>query len=237
MRDWSPVLGLPLWVWLFVLPGCLALACGIARPAMARALGPVWRGLDRVYVACGVIAGVFTVVILLLIVAQMICRWAGIAFPGSTMFSGYAMAAASFFALAHALMRGAHIRVSIFLSMNARVGRFLDVLAVTLSAIIATYLARYAVKITFESARFNERTQGQDQIPESVVSAFEMLITAPGDWGALWAATGDGMVYTPVWIPQIAMAAGTTILAVALWDTLTRMLATGRNPIVSEAVE
>ncbi len=236
MRDWSTVLGLPLWVWLFVMPGAVALLCALARPAMRHVLRPVWRMLDAIYVVAGIMAAGFTVLILLLIVAQMVCRWAGIAFPGSTMFSGYAMAAASFFALAHALMRGAHIRVSIFLAINDRLGRVLDIAAVALSAVIATYFARYAVKITLESERFNERTQGQDKIPESVVTAFEMLITRPSDWSTLWADSTAGMVFTPVWIPQIAMALGSTILAVALWDTLTRMLATGENPIRAEAV-
>ncbi|MFT5623986.1 MAG: hypothetical protein ACI8Z0_000475 [Lentimonas sp.] len=30
---------------------------------------------------------------------------------------------------------------------------------------------------------------------------------------------------------------GTVLLAIALWDTLYRMLVTGVNPIVSEAIE
>ena len=33
------------------------------------------------------------------------------------------------------------------------------------------------------------------------------------------------------------MSAGAIILAIALWDTLYRNITTGKNPIVSEAVE
>jgi len=45
------------------------------------------------------------------------------------------------------------------------------------------------------------------------------------------------LVYTPVWIPQLAMSVGTVLLAIALWDTLYRTLINGVNPIVSESVE
>ena len=44
--------------------------------------------------------------ILLIIIAQMITRWTGIIFEGSTEFAGYAMASTSFFALAYALSKG-----------------------------------------------------------------------------------------------------------------------------------
>lgn len=230
MRDWSAVMGLPLWVWLFVLPSILALICFVAGPRIERALRPIWRTLDGVYFASGVIAAVFMVTILLLIVAQMIARWTGVALPGTTEFAGYAMAATSFFALSHAMMRGAHIRVSIILNSTRFLKKWLDIFAVFAAAVIATYFARFAVKANFFSEMLNDRTQGQDQIPEWVVKLFQLDFA-----GAL---EGSGkLVYTPVWIPQLAMSIGTILLAIALWDTLTRLLVTGKNPIVSEAVE
>ncbi|MFK7877500.1 MAG: TRAP transporter small permease [Paracoccaceae bacterium] len=230
MRDWSPVLGLPLWVWLFVLPSIFAVFCLIAGPRLKSVLRPIWRLLDGVYFASGAIAAFFMVTILALIVLGMVARWAGIAVPGTTEFAGYAMAATSFFALSHAMMRGAHIRVSIVLNANAFLKRWLDVFAVFGAAVIATYFARYAIKTNVFSEMLNDRTQGQDQIPEWVVLLFRLDFS-----GA--AAAGDALVYTPVWIPQLAMSIGTILLAVALWDTLYRMLVTGVNPIVSEAVE
>lgn len=230
MRDWSPVLGLPLWVWLFVLPSLFALFCLFAGPRLERFLRPVWRLLDAVYFASGVIAAVFMITILALIVAQMVARWTGLALPGTTEFAGYAMAATSFFALCHALMRGAHIRVSIILNSTAFLRRWLDVFAVFGGAVIATYFARFAVKANGFSEMLNDRTQGQDQIPEWVVSLFQL------DFGAVAEGNGE-LVYTPVWIPQLAMSIGTILLAIALWDTLTRLLVTGHNPITPESVE
>lgn len=230
MRDWSPVMGLPLWVWLFVLPSLIGVFCLIAGPRIERGLRPVWRFLDGVYFASGAIAAFFMVTILLLIVAQMIARWTGVALPGTTEFAGYAMAATSFFALCHALTRGAHIRVSIILNSTRFLKRWLDVFAVFGAAVIATYFARFAIKTNQFSEMLNDRTQGQDRIPEWVVALFKL------DFSEAFSGS-DALVYTPVWIPQLAMSAGTILLAIALWDTLYRMLVTGVNPIVSEAVE
>ena len=230
MRDWSPVMGLPLWVWLFVLPSLIGALCLIAGPRIERVLRPLWRVLDGVYVASGVIAGFFMVMILTLIVIGMVARWSSIAVPGTTEFAGYAMAATSFFALCHALTRGAHIRVSIILNANDFLKRWLDVFAVFGAAIIATYFARFAIKTNFLSVMLNDRTQGQDQIPEWLVSLFSLDFAGVADGSTT-------LVYTPVWIPQLAMSIGTVLLAIALWDTLYRMLVTGVNPIVSEAIE
>jgi TRAP-type C4-dicarboxylate transport system permease small subunit len=237
MRDWSPVMGLPLWVWLFVLPSIIAVLCLIVGPRLEPVLHPLWRALDKVYLASGVIAACFMVTILLLIVAQMVARWTNVALPGTTEFAGYAMAATSFFALCHALTRGAHIRVSIILNAHRLLKRWLDVFAVFASAIIATYFARYAIKTNIFSEMLNDRTQGQDQIPEWVVTVLSLPSTALGDWSKALSETSDKLIYTPVWVPQLAMSIGAVLLAIALWDTLFRMLVTGQNPIVSEVVE
>ena len=237
MSDWSPILGLPLWVWLFVLPTALALVARLQRARMRSLLGPVWRVLDVIYLGSGVLAAIFMVMILLLIVAQMAARWAGITFEGSTEFAGYAMAATSFFALAHAFSRGAHIRVSILLNLNSFTRMWLDAGAMLVASIIATYFARYAVKTNFLSEMLNDRTQGQDQIPEWVVSFLSMFGTTPDRWEALWDGTGDAWIYTPVWVPQIPMSIGTVLLAVALWDHLIRLLVTDETAIKAEVVE
>ena len=72
MRDWAPFLGMPLWVWLFVLPTCLALLCFIGGPRLERPLRPVWRILDGIYLTSGIISAFFMLMILGLIVAQTV---------------------------------------------------------------------------------------------------------------------------------------------------------------------
>ena len=237
MGDWPFYFGLPLWVWIFVLPTGFALTARIKRKTMRRWLTPVWGWLDRVYLAAGVLAAGFMVLILLIIIAQMIARWSGITFEGSTEFAGYAMAATSFFALAHALSRGAHIRVSILLNLNPFTRYWIDALAMLIAAVIATYFARYAIKTNFLSEMLNDRTQGQDQIPEWLIGFLKMFGTSPSNWPSLWANTGSDWVYTPVWVPQLPMSAGTILLALVLWDYLVRLLVNDTTAISTETIE
>ncbi len=237
MRDWQPFLGLPLWVWLFVFPTLLAAFCLINGDAAGRMLRPVWRFLDKVYHASGMVAAGFMVLILLLIIAQMIARWSSITFPGSTEYAGYAMAATSFFALSHALTKGAHIRVSIFLKMNRFTTMWLDAAAMLVAAITATYFARYAIKTNVLSKILNDRTQGQDFVPEWLLSFFSMFANSPTKWAEIWANTGSEWVYTPMWLPQLPMSVGTVLLAIAIWDHLTRLLVNRETQIKGETIE
>ncbi len=235
--DWKPFLGLPLWVWLFVFPTCFAIICLTGRRWLRPLLRPVWKLLDAIYTASGILAACCMVGILIIIVTQMVSRWFDLQFPGSTDFAGYAMAATSFFALAHALNRGAHIRVSILLNLNTFTRMWVNAFALFIAAITATYFARFAIKTNILSKLINDRTQGIDQVPERLLAVVKMFVTSPSQWSALWSSAGDEWIYTPMWLPQIPMSIGTVLLAIALWDNLYRLLVTGENPISAESVE
>lgn len=163
------------------------------------------RLLDTLYLAGGVIASLFTVAILVIIVAQMLARWTGTTFPGATDYAGYCMAAASFFAFAYALNHGAHIRVSLVLSAMGRYRRWGETFCFAVGTLIASFFAWYAVKGTYVSWRWNEVSQGLDK--------------------------------TPIWIPQLSMAIGAVLLAVAFWDHLIRLVTTGQHGITAELVD
>lgn len=47
----------------------------------------------------------------------------------------------------------------------------------------------------------------------------------------------QGQDATPLWIPQLAMAFGTILVAVALWDNLIGLLITGKTNFREEAVD
>lgn len=237
MNDWYDIGGLSLAVWLFGLPSLIAVLSFVFKDKLVPSLSVVWQGLDKLYMAAGMVAAVSMISILVIIIWQMIARWAGFTFEGSTEFAGYAMAATSFFALAHAFSRGAHIRVSIFLNLNGFTRFWLDVFALFIGALTATYFARYAVKTNFMSEMLNDRTQGQDQIPQFVVNLISLFGTAPTDWADVLGKTGSAWIYTPVWVPQLVMSVGTILLAICLWDHLIRLLVTGQSAIKSEKIE
>lgn len=122
--------------------------------------------LDGLYLLCGVIASLFLIAILAIIVLQMLARWTGQTFPGATDYAGYCMAAASFFAFAHALNRGAHIRVSLLLNaMPAAARRWLEIWCFAVGTALAWYFVYYAQKATYWSWKFGDVSQGQDATP------------------------------------------------------------------------
>lgn len=143
-------------------------------------LKPLRRVLDALYLAGGVLGGVFMVAILLLIVAQMVARWSGLVFPGGSEYAGYAMAGSSFLALAYALNCGAHIRVSLILGALGRWRRYGEIWCYGVAAVIAIFFARYAVKANIWSAKLGDVSQGQDAtplwIPQLVMSAGAVLL-------------------------------------------------------------
>jgi len=237
MNDWAPFLGLPLWVWLFVIPTLFVVLCRFFPEKAQFLLRPIWPILNRIYTISGVVAAFCMIMILLLIIAQMVARWTGVPFEGSSEFAGYAMAATSFFAMAYTLNHGAHIRVSIFLNMNNFTKMWIDAFAMLIAAITATYFARYAIKTNFMSEMLNDRTQGQDQVPEWFLSLFTMLKSSPTEWGRIWEAASDKLVFTPVWLPQLSMSIGTVLLAIALWDNLSRLMIFNETSIKSEGIE
>jgi TRAP-type C4-dicarboxylate transport system permease small subunit len=122
--------------------------------------------LDRLYFASGIMAALFLIAILSLIVIQMLARWTGEVFSGAPDYAGYCMASASFFAFAHALNRGAHIRVSILLNaVGPKVRRALEVWCFSIATALAWYFSYYATKATYWSWKFNDISQGQDATP------------------------------------------------------------------------
>jgi TRAP-type C4-dicarboxylate transport system permease small subunit len=132
------------------------------------------RTLDGIYTGAGVLAALCLIAILVLIVLQMLARWTGEVFPGAPDYAGYAMAAASFLAFAHALQRGAHIRVSIVLQLLPPAARrWLEIWCFAVGSAVAWYVAWFAWRMIGFSLKFNDISQGQDAtplwIPQSVM--------------------------------------------------------------------
>lgn len=130
--------------------------------------------LDAIYFTSGVAAALCLIAILVLIVLQMLARWTGEIFPGAPEYAGYAMAAASFLAFAHALNRGSHIRVSLLLnSVSPTVRRWIDFWCFAIATALAWYFVYFASRFVFWSWKLNDISQGQDAtmmwIPQSAV--------------------------------------------------------------------
>ena len=106
-----------------------------------------------------------------------------------------------------------------------------------IAAITVTYFARYEIKINIVSEMLNDRTQGQDFVPEWLLTLVAMFGNSPAKWSEMWAKPDSDGVYTPVWLPQLPMSIGTVLLAVAIWDYLTRLLALRETQIHGESLK
>lgn len=157
------------------------------------ALNRLRAGLDALYFAAGVLAALCLIAILSIVVAQMVARWSGLTFPGAPQYAGYAMAAASFLAFAHALNRGSHIRVSLLVNAVPEAARrWLDLWGFAIGAAVMWYFVWFAQRFVFWSWKFNEVSQGQDAtplwIPQSamLIGAVILAVALTDNFLTLW---------------------------------------------------
>lgn len=122
--------------------------------------------LRKLYTLSGLLAGVFLIIICVLIVAQILARQFGTMIPSTDEFAAYCMAASGFLALPYALMRGAHIRVELLFRVLPRRSLFaFEVLGNVVGLVIAAYLAWYCSLFVLESYEFGEVSSGLLPIP------------------------------------------------------------------------
>lgn len=131
--------------------------------------GPLRRGLDGLYWLGALLSCLCLVAMLAVIAAQMVTRWSNVIFPGGADYAGYLMAAASFFAFAHALNQGAHIRVGLVLTLLGKRRVWGEFLGIAVGSVITSLLAWYALRMVRMSWRFGDVSQGQDAMPLWIV--------------------------------------------------------------------
>ena len=73
------------------------------------------RNLKKIYTLCGFIAAGFLILVAVFILVGISSRIFGFYIRGLAEYSGYSMAAASFFALSYTFIEGGHIRITLFL--------------------------------------------------------------------------------------------------------------------------
>ncbi|MGI9421839.1 MAG: TRAP transporter small permease [Hyphomicrobiaceae bacterium] len=123
------------------------------------------RRLDAVYWGAGALAALCLIAILLIIVAQMICRWMGVSFPGSTAYAGYFMASASFLAFAYALNANSHIRVNLFLTALGENRYWAEVWCFGIGSLATSWMAYNACRLVWWSWKLNDISQERDALP------------------------------------------------------------------------
>ena len=121
--------------------------------------------LKKIYKFSGYIAALFLILVATFILIGIASRIFGFYIRGLAEYSGYCMAASTFFALAYTFSEGGHIRITLFLEkMDSRLKRIFELWCLSISSIFSGFLFFYFSKMLFVSYKFQERSEGADEI-------------------------------------------------------------------------
>ncbi len=121
--------------------------------------------LKIVYRFSGYIAAFFLIFVAVFILIGISSRIFGFYIRGLAEYSGYCMAASSFFALAYTFIESGHIRITLFLEKTVNLKRYvLELWCLIVASYFSGYLAFYFIKMLIISYKFQERSEGADEI-------------------------------------------------------------------------
>ena len=121
--------------------------------------------LNKIYKFSGYIAATFLVLVAVFILIGISSRIFGFYIRGLAEYSGYCMASASFFALAYTFVEGAHIRITLFLEkLSGKKKQLVETWCLLIASFFSGYLAFYFIKMLIISYKFQERSEGADEI-------------------------------------------------------------------------
>ena len=123
------------------------------------------NNLFKLYKYSGYVAAIFLIFIAIFILLGISSRIFGFYIRGLAEYSGYCMASASFFALAYTFVEGGHIRITLFLEkVTGFKKKFLETWCLLITSFFSGYLAFYFTKMLIISYKFQERSEGADEI-------------------------------------------------------------------------
>ena len=123
------------------------------------------RNLNKLYKFSGYIAATFLIFVAIFILIGISSSIFGFYIRGLAEYSGYCMAAASFFALAYTFVEGSHIRITLFLEkFSGLKKRIIEIWCLSIACFFSGYLAFYFIKMLIISYKFQERSEGADEI-------------------------------------------------------------------------
>ena len=136
--------------------------------------------LKFIYNYSGYIAAVFLIFVAIFILTGILSRIFGFYIRGIAEYSGYCMAASSFFALAYTFHEKAHIRITLFLEkLKSNHKRFAEIWSLSIGSFFSGFMAFYFIKMTIISIKFEERSEGADEIliwiPQSAVAMGSLI--------------------------------------------------------------
>src|SRR3712207_6781809 len=122
--------------------------------------------LDGLYRLSGYLAGLFLIVIFGLMMALSVGRTIGVNVPAGDDFASWCMAAMAFLGLAHTFRSGEMIRVGLLIDrLSGPTRRIFEIFSLVLGLAFVGFFAWHAVRLTYDSWRFNDMAQGVLAVP------------------------------------------------------------------------
>ena len=147
------------------------------------------RNLNKLYKFSGYVAAIFLILVAVFILIGILSRIFGFYIRGLAEYSGYCMAASTFFALAYTFGEGGHIRITLFIEkLDKKFRKIFEIWCLLVATFFSGYIAFYFIKMLIISYKFKERSEGADEIL--------------------------------IWIPQLPLGIGSTILFVCIFHHL-----------------
>ena len=108
------------------------------------------KNLNKVYKFSGYIAALFLILVAVFILIGISSRIFNFYIRGLSEYSGYCMAAASFFALSYTFVEGGHIRITLFLEkLSGTKKKYLEIWCLCITVFFSGYLAYFFFKLFF----------------------------------------------------------------------------------------
>ena len=133
------------------------------------------NNLKNIYKFSGHVAAFFLILVAVFILIGIASRIFGFYIRGLAEYSGYCMAASSFFALSYTFVEGGHIRITLFFErLSGFKKKIVEIWCLSMASFFSSYLAFYFIKMLIISYKFQERSEGADEIliwiPQSSVA-------------------------------------------------------------------
>ena len=123
------------------------------------------KKLSFLYIGSGYLAAFFLIAVLIFILTGISSRIFGFYIRGLAEYSGYSMAASSFFALSYTFYDKAHIRITLFIEkIESKKRRFAEIWCLSVGSFFSGFMAYYFIKMVIISVKFEERSEGADEI-------------------------------------------------------------------------
>jgi TRAP-type C4-dicarboxylate transport system permease small subunit len=122
--------------------------------------------LDRLYLVSGWAAGLFLIAIFILMMILSAGRPVGVNLPAGDDIVSWCMAAMAFLGLAHTFRSGELIRVGLLIErLPGRTRHAVELVALLIGCGFVGFFAWHAVRMTYDSWRFNDMAQGVLAVP------------------------------------------------------------------------